>query len=159
MCTAKEGIKRIISSFVQGILSSCLTLQCALWDFRWARSLSEGSLTPQDSCRETRLCTLSHLWSACNLFLSISLSVLSHWVMSNSLQPHGLWTTRLLCPWDFPGENIRAGCHFLLLGIFWTQGWNLCLLYLLCLLHCQVDSVPLCHLGSPLSPCYCYCCC
>ena len=24
------------------------------------------------------------------------------------------WPTRLLCPWDFPGKNIGAGCHFLL---------------------------------------------
>ena len=23
----------------------------------------------------------------------------------NLLQPHGLWPTRLLCPWGFPGEN------------------------------------------------------
>ena len=26
-------------------------------------------------------------------------------VMLDSLQPHGLWPTRLLCPWDFPGKN------------------------------------------------------
>ena len=36
------------------------------------------------------------------------------------------WTiaTRLLCLWDFPGKNIRVGCHFLLQGIFPTQGSN-----------------------------------
>ena len=28
------------------------------------------------------------------------------------------------CPWDFPGKNSRVGCHFLLQGIFLTQGWN-----------------------------------
>ena len=28
--------------------------------------------------------------------------------------PHGLQTTRLLCPWDFPGKNNGMGCHFLL---------------------------------------------
>ena len=38
-------------------------------------------------------------------------------------------------PWDFPGENTGVGCHFLLQGIFSTQGFKLCLL---CLLHCQV---------------------
>ena len=38
-------------------------------------------------------------------------------VVSDSLQPHGLWLTRLLCPWDFPGKNTGAGCHFLLQGI------------------------------------------
>ena len=30
--------------------------------------------------------------------------------MANSLGPHGLWPTRLLCPWDFPGKNAGAGC-------------------------------------------------
>ena len=28
---------------------------------------------------------------------------------------------RLLCPWDFPGKNTGAGCHFLLQGIFPTR--------------------------------------
>ena len=46
---------------------------------------------------------------------------------------------RLLCPWDFPGKNARAGCHFLLQGIFPTQESNPCLLYLL---HWQVGSLP-----------------
>ena len=35
-------------------------------------------------------------------------------VMSDSLRPHGLWPTRLLCPWDSPGKNTGVGCHFLL---------------------------------------------
>ena len=43
-------------------------------------------------------------------------------VMSNSLPPYGLYPTRLPCPWGFPGKNIRVGCHFLLQGIFLTQG-------------------------------------
>ena len=36
------------------------------------------------------------------------------------------WTvaTRLLCPWDFPGKNTGVECHFLLQGIFPTQGSN-----------------------------------
>ena len=32
--------------------------------------------------------------------------------------------TRLLCPWDSPGKNTGVGCHFLLQGIFPTQGSN-----------------------------------
>ena len=44
--------------------------------------------------------------------------------------------TRLLCPWNFPGKNTGVGCHFLLVGIFLTQGSNP---YLLCLLNWQVD--------------------
>ena len=57
--------------------------------------------------------------------------------VSNSLQPHRLQPTRLLCPWDLPGKNTGAGCHFLLQRIFLTQGSNL---RLLCFLHWQVDS-------------------
>ena len=34
--------------------------------------------------------------------------------MPDSLQPHGLQPTRLLCPWDFPGKDTGGGCHFLL---------------------------------------------
>ena len=46
-------------------------------------------------------------------------------VMSDSLGPHGLQPTRVLRPWDFPGRSTGVGCHFLLHGIFLTQGWNL----------------------------------
>ena len=38
----------------------------------------------------------------------------SHSVMSDSLWPHGLQPARLLCPWNSPGKNTGAGCHFLL---------------------------------------------
>ena len=62
---------------------------------------------------------LSHRGSPLN-----GIPVLSHSVVSNSLRPHGLQPARLLCPWDFPGKNIGAGCHFLLQGIFPTQGLN-----------------------------------
>ena len=34
--------------------------------------------------------------------------------MSDSVRPHGLWPTRLLCPQDSLGKNIGVGCHFLL---------------------------------------------
>ena len=54
------------------------------------------------------------------------------------------WTTRLLCPWDFPGKNPGVGCHFLLQGNFLTQGFNLCLLLW------QADFVSLCHLESSM---------
>ena len=35
-------------------------------------------------------------------------------VVSDSLRPHGLQPTRLLCPWDFPGKSTGVGCHCLL---------------------------------------------
>ena len=44
--------------------------------------------------------------------------------MSDSLGPHRLSPTRLLCPWDFPGKSTQVGCHFLRQGIFLTQGSN-----------------------------------
>ena len=46
-----------------------------------------------------------------------------------TLWPHGLRPTRLLCPWDSPGKKTGVGCHFLLQGIFLTQGSNLDLLH------------------------------
>ena len=51
--------------------------------------------------------------------LSKSCAVFSHSVVSNSLWSHGLF-----CPWDFPGKNTGVDCHFLLQGIFPTQGSN-----------------------------------
>ena len=48
----------------------------------------------------------------------------SHSVVSESLWPHRLQPTRLLHPWDFPGKSTWVGCHFLLQGIFPTQGSN-----------------------------------
>ena len=57
--------------------------------------------------------------------------MLSPSVLSDSWQPHGLWPTRLLRPWDSPGKNTGVGCHFLLQGIFPTQGSNSHLLRLL----------------------------
>ena len=54
---------------------------------------------------------------------------------------------QLLCPWDSPGKNTGVGCHFLLQGLFSTQGSNPSLL---CLLHWQADSLPPRHLRSPL---------
>ena len=55
------------------------------------------------------------------------------------------WTVACQAPLflGFPGENSGVGCHFLLQGIFPTQGSNLSLL------HWQVDSLPLSPLGSP----------
>ena len=64
-------------------------------------------------------------------------------VMSNSVRPRGLEPTRLLCPWDSPGKNTGVGCHFLLQGIFPTQGSNPGLP------HCRWILYQLSHEGSP----------
>ena len=51
-----------------------------------------------------------------------------------------------LCPWYSPGKNTGVGCHFLLQGIFLTQGLNPRLLHLL---HWQAGSLPLVPPGKP----------
>ena len=48
----------------------------------------------------------------------------SHSVISDSLWPHGLWLSRILCPWNSPGKNTGVGCYSLLQGIVQTQGLN-----------------------------------
>ena len=53
------------------------------------------------------------------------------------------------CPWDSPSKNTGVGCHALLQGIFPTQGLNP---RILCLLHWQVDSLPLVPPGKPTKP-------
>ena len=58
-----------------------------------------------------------------------------------TLLPYGMWPTRLLCPWDSPSKNRGVGCHFLLQGIFPTQGLNPHFLHLL---HWQADSLYIC---------------
>ena len=66
--------------------------------------------------------------------------------VSDSLWPRGLQTNRLLCPWNSPGKNTGVGCHFILQGIFGTQGLNPCVL---CVLHWQADYLPTEPPGSP----------
>ena len=48
-------------------------------------------------------------------------------------------------PWDSPGKNARVGCHFLLEGIFPTQGLNLCPV------HCRQTVYYVSHRGSLLT--------
>ena len=49
---------------------------------------------------------------------------------------------RLLCPWDSPGKDVVVGCHFLLKGIFLTQGSNS--------LHCSQILYHLSHQRNPI---------
>ena len=58
--------------------------------------------------------------------------------MSNSLQPHGLYS-----PWNSPGWNTGVGSLSPLLGIFPTWGSNPCLPY------CRQVLYQLSHKGSP----------
>ena len=67
-------------------------------------------------------------------------------VLSDSLWPYGLQTSRILCPRDSPGKNTGVGCCCLLQGIFPTQQTNL---YLLHLLPGKLGSLPLAQTGKP----------
>ena len=67
--------------------------------------------------------------------------MLSYSVVSDSLQRFGLKSARHLYPWNLPGKNTRAGCHFLLQGIFPIQ-ISICIY---CIAR-QISS-PLSHLG------------
>ena len=68
---------------------------------------------------------------------------ISHPVMSDSLQPHGLQPVRLLYSWNSPGKNTGLGCHSLLQGIFPIWGLNPGIL------HCRQILYCLSHQGSP----------
>ena len=73
----------------------------------------------------------------------------AHSVKSNSLQPHGLQPTRLLCPWDSPGKKTGVGCHFLLQIWIWgysvysrvTHKWTALILIFL------LNFIPFIHLS------------
>ena len=82
-----------------------------------------------------------------HLFCTKHVCSVSHSVMSNSLQPHWLYSVRLFCPWNSPGENSGVGCHSLLQGIIQTQGLNPGLL------HCRQIVYHLSHQGSSQSVC------
>ena len=57
--------------------------------------------------------------------------------------------TRLLRPWDFLGKSTGVGCHFLIQGIFLTQGLNPGLL------HCRQMLYRLSHQGSKMGEMWC----
>ena len=110
----------------------CLSCQAWFWELRntlwW---VTAGSLP---SCSVTKM---------------ISKPGSEFSVVCDFLGPLGdCSSTRVFCQWSFPGKNTRIGCHFLLQGIFLTQGLNLIfwvscigrwILYLLCHLGCLDD--------------------
>ena len=71
------------------------------------------------------------------VFSSLCVCV-SHWVLSDSFPPHGLYPARLLWLWNSPGKNTGVGSHPLL-QIFLIQGSNPGLL------HCRQILYQLIH--------------
>ena len=77
-------------------------------------------------------------WQVCTMTLPIESESESHSVVSNSLQPYGLYS-----PWNSPGQISGLGSLSILQGIFPTQGSNPGLL------HCRQILYQLSHKGSP----------
>ena len=72
----------------------------------------------------------------------VCVCVCAHSVVADSLQPHGLQSTRLLSPWDFSGKNTGVGCHSLLQGLFPIQRSNPLLLHCRRILYRQALEKP-----------------
>ena len=95
-----------------------------------------------------KLCSISsnnQQWKRIYIHIHVYIYLYMHVcsAVSNSLRPYGFLPARLLCPWDFPGKNAGVGCHFLLQGVFLTQGLQPHHL------HWHVYSLLLSRLGSP----------
>ena len=89
-------------------------LQAPPLDFRLCSSKSFGEAAAARTC--------GFLQRAVPELLELTLKV-----KVKSLNPVRLpWTVayQALCLWDFPGKSTGVGCHFLLQGIFLTQGSN-----------------------------------
>ena len=111
----------------------------ALWSLISSNSLFHSNEEVWNPCLFSFLFNLAPPCSACDQTQGPQhcLSVCSVAQSRPALSP---WTAthQAPCPWNFPGKNIGAGCHFLLQGIFLTQGSNIPLLHFL---HWQVDSL------------------
>ena len=96
-------------------------------------SSSSRNMTEWENCT-----VLLHCWfclkqvvahKASNVCLCVCTRARTCSVVFDSLRCHGLEATRLLCPWNSSDKNTGASYHFLLQGIFPTQGLNLGLLH------------------------------
>ena len=103
----------------------------------------------KDSCSTTKYLRDSPL-----PMLVVVFFVPINWEISQSISAQSLsciwffvtpWTARLLCPCNSPDKNTGGGCHFLLQGIFPTQGSNAGLL------HCRQTRYQLSHQGNQIS--------
>ena len=104
-------------------------LNCQIWfyPFFLTGSQMEEYLSKKSGVRPTWVWVLPPLLPSSITFSKALLLVTKSCL--TLLPPHGLQLPRFLCPWDFPGKNTGVDCHFLLRGIFLTQGLNMCLLH------------------------------
>ena len=135
-----------ISATCEAVVMCVCVCVCILLNILFPYGLSQD-IEYSSLCYTVGPCCVSVLYIlAFMLYILYMLLLLlfSCSVVSDSVRPHGLQPTRLLCPRDSPGKSTGVGCHFLLQGIFLTQGWSLPLL------HWQMNSLPLSHQGSPI---------
>ena len=116
-----KGIKplSLVSPALAGGFFTTHTTWEAIIIYKFVLRVQERRKKIRTDVSNPRFCLLLHLWlSKC----------VGHLVVSDSLWPHGLQPTRLLCPWDFPGKNTGVSWHAFLQGLFPTQRLNLGLL-------------------------------
>ena len=89
---------------------------------------------PWLTAERTTLCSCGREAAKLSRLLSPPQESESHSVVSDSLQPHGLYS-----PWNSPGQNTGVGSLSFLQGIFPTQGSNPGLL------HCRWFLYQLSH--------------
>ena len=116
MCEDSEILSIIVLSLkvaAAKLLQSCLTL-CDPMDCSSPGFSIHGIL--QARTLERVAISFSNAWK-----WKVKVKSLSH---VRLFATHGLKPTRLLHPWNFLGKSTGVGCHFLLQGIFPTQGSN-----------------------------------
>ena len=91
--------------FMNIVLSSCNILCANLLPQGRPITHVEGDVDGENSGREE---------TGGGLVIKSCLTLATPWTVAH----------RLLCPWGFPRKNTGVGCHFLLQGIFPTQGSN-----------------------------------
>ena len=129
-----EGHVRLLRCWpVAGRLGLCL----AIFPLdSWACGLAHSCAV----IKNTRLISVSRLWYLCSSHSSVCLVAQS----CLTLWPHGLYVACTSVHGDSPGKNTGVGCHFLLQGIFPTQGSNPGLP------HCRWILYRLSHQESPI---------
>ena len=101
------------------------------WDLCWIGRIPQMRVKPQHLYMACSGSSMNIYWTEVKWSESCS-------VVSNSLQPHGLYS-----PWDSPSQHTGVGRLFLLQGIFPTQGLNPGLP------HCRWILYELSRKGSP----------
>ena len=113
------------------------------WHSRARPLHTRGACMPQ---QRPRAAPQIKVWKPETLYLLFTMADSrkkeSRSVVSDSLPPHELYPTRLLCPWNPSGKNTGMGCHSLLQGIFLTQGLNPGLLHYRQILYCLTPGKP-----------------